>query len=154
MLRQTSTIPDVIAAHIESHHVLGLCVCDEEGLWAASCFYVFDAHQGDLVILTDAETRHGKQMIRDPLVAGLIAGQPVEIHEIRGLQFTARAALLPEAEREDALELYACRHPVSRTAEAEVWRLQLQTLKFTDNRVSFGHKTYWSRSKLQANQSH
>ncbi|GAB2896011.1 YhbP family protein [Microvirgula curvata] len=139
-------LPATIRDFILGHHVLSLATCDANGPWAASCFYAFDQADVALLILSSGETRHGRHMRDRPQVAGTISGQPQAVHEICGLQFTARAILLEQDLRDRALQCYIGRHPQAGLHTAPVWRLALEQLKFTDNRQQFGHKTRWSRS--------
>lgn len=144
-----SPVPEKISAFIASNHVLSLCTADASGPWAASCFYVYDPTAVGFIILTSTETRHGKQMLSAPQIAGTIAGQPDRIRDIRGLQYTATARPLEGEERKLALWAYSARHPAAKFVRAEVWLLELKTLKYTDNSFIFGQKTYWNRDDTQ-----
>lgn len=136
-----------VAKFIADNHVVSLAVHDADGLWAASCFYVFDEEQMLLVILTDTDTRHGRAMLEHPAVAGTIAGQPVQIRDICGIQFTARAECLPEgAARQAALARYTRAHPMAKLVPADVWALHFESIKYTDNKYVFAHKIYWRRA--------
>ncbi|MGB8601132.1 MAG: pyridoxamine 5'-phosphate oxidase family protein [Rhizomicrobium sp.] len=142
-----SQIPEKISTFIASNHVLSLCIADENGPWAASCFYVYDPTEVGFIILTSPQTRHGKRMLEAPEIAGTIAGQPDRIRDIRGLQYTARARTLDGEARKLALWAYSARHPAAKFVRAEVWLLELRTLKYTDNSLIFGQKTYWQRDE-------
>lgn len=134
------SIDPPIADFLAAHHVVGLCVADEVGPWAASCFYAFDPIGVRLLVLSSVATRHGRALARSPRTAGTVAGQPARIEDIRGVQFTARAELAEAA----ALDLYVARHPV-KYIRTDLWSLWLDTVKFTDNSVTFGHKSRWRR---------
>lgn len=125
--------------------MVSLAVRDAEGLWAASCFYAVDLATASLVVLSASTTRHGAAMLARAEVAGTIAGQPEDIVAIEGIQFTGRADRLQGAAREAGLALYLARHPAARLAVSDVWRLRLDTIKHTSNRVAFGRKTRWRR---------
>lgn len=129
-------------------HQAGAGRSQTPGLWAASCFYVFDAARARLIVLSSRSTLHGRMMLDCPDMAGTIAGQPTQVQDIRGVQFLAHArCLADDPEKAEALALYTARHPVARGMPADVWSLSLQQLKFTDNRIAFGHKTYWQRDE-------
>ncbi|OSI17778.1 hypothetical protein BWD09_04930 [Neisseria dentiae] len=136
-----------VAKFIADNHVVSLAVHDADGLWAASCFYVFDEEKMLLVILTDTGTRHGRAMLEHPAVAGTIAGQPEQIRDICGIQFTARAECLPEgAAHQAALARYTRSHPMAKLVPADVWALHFESIKYTDNKYVFAHKIYWRRN--------
>lgn len=129
-------------------HQAGAGLPQTPGIWAASCFYVFDAARARLIVLSSRSTLHGRMMLDNPQVSGTIAGQPAQVQDIRGVQFLALArCLTDDAEKAEALALYTARHPVARGMPADVWSLSLHQLKFTDNQVAFGHKTYWQRDE-------
>ncbi|OSN08494.1 pyridoxamine 5'-phosphate oxidase family protein [Lonsdalea iberica] len=139
-------LPAPAADFIASHHVLSLTTLDEDGLWSASCFYAFDAANAGLILLSSSSTRHGGAMAAGSRISGTISGQPEKIRDIRGIQYLATVSKLDGAERREALSLYVARHPIARLNPlTEVWRLTLQTIKFTDNATLFGAKEHWSR---------
>jgi uncharacterized protein YhbP (UPF0306 family) len=139
-------LPDKIRKFILENHVVSLATIDEGGVWAASCFYSFEATQNLLFILSSTLTRHGQAMLRKDHVAGTISGQPTSLHEIRGVQFSATALLLEGEKRDAALRHYLQRHPVARFKPSEIWEIRLTDVKFTDNSLSFGQKTPWTRN--------
>jgi uncharacterized protein YhbP (UPF0306 family) len=141
-----SVLPPEILAFIRSHHVLSLAGADGDGMpWAASLFFVFDAPAQRLLVLSSHDTHHGAQLAIDARVAGTVAGQPQAIEEVRGLQFDGLCRQLQGADAVHALSLYHAAFPQARGMSAPVWEVELHTLKFTDNRLGFGHKVLWRR---------
>ncbi|GLU30199.1 hypothetical protein WKR88_22195 [Trinickia caryophylli] len=140
-----SRLPAPIAEFIVAHHVLGLAVVDRGMPWAASCFYAFDEPAASLIVMTSVQTRHGMAMRDSPAVAGTIGAQPERIRDIRGVQFGAWAECLTGAERRAASSLYLARHPIARLRTTDLWRLRLEDVKFTDNRLVFAQKSHWQR---------
>jgi len=131
---------------IENNHVLSLATLDAEGLWSANCFYAFDAPAARLIILSSCDTRHGAAMLGAGLISGTISGQPKHLRDIRGIQFSALATRLEDLARYEALGVYTRRHPLAKLKTTDIWSLELQQLKFTDNHLLFGHKTHWNRA--------
>lgn len=141
-------IPNNIAKFLADNHVVSIATSAEDRLWGACCFYVFDAEQARLIILTSRKTEHGSMMAAQPQIAGTIAGQPDSITKISGIQFRATAECLEDDEsRKVALSLYYKAHPVARAMKSDVWALNLDTVKFTDNKLVFAQKTHWSREE-------
>ncbi|GAB7128076.1 YhbP family protein [Silvimonas sp. JCM 19000] len=136
-------IPPRMIDFIREHHVVSLATCHAGVAWAASCFYAFDPLTRALLILSSPDTLHGVHMLANPHVAGTICGQPEGVREIRGMQFSAVATPLQKPAADAALQIYFARHPIARLHRAQIWRLQLTQLKFTDNRLFFGQKTLW-----------
>ena len=141
-----NAIPDNIRIFLQQHHVASLAASAHGEIWSASCFYAADLACGRLIILTSRDTRHGRLMVANPHISGTIAGQPVEISEICGIQFSAYSRLLEnETERQTAVALFYQVHPAARGRNSDVWVLELNHLKLTDNQVVFGQKTVWHR---------
>lgn len=90
-------------------------------------------------------------MLKNPNIAGTIAGQPENIAKINGIQLTASAQLLTdETEKKAALALYYKAHPLARAMKSDVWSLRLENVKFTDNKLVFAQKTLWQREAQNA----
>ncbi|MCD7098584.1 pyridoxamine 5'-phosphate oxidase family protein [Stenotrophomonas sp. MMGLT7] len=139
-------LPDPIADFLLEHHVLSLAVCFGDVPWAANAFFAFDAGSNRFVLLGSRDTRHSEMLLANRYAAGTITGQPLEISEVRGLQFYGPARVLEdESEREAALAMYYQRFPQARGMSAPVWEIQLLQLKLTDNRLGFGTKILWDR---------
>ena len=141
------TIPSVICQFFHSHHVTAIAASANGQVWSASCFYVFEAENARLIVLSSRNTLHGRMMMTNPQISGTVAGQPLNISEIRGIQFNARASLLEApSERQVAFNLFSTIHPAAAAIpKTDVWSIKLDTIKFTDNSISFGHKTLWTR---------
>ena len=145
-IRAMQTIPANIVKFLSNHHVISIAAAEEGEVWAACCFYVFDEANARLIVLTSLKTKHGGMMSRSAKVAGTIAGQPDSIAKISGIQFAATAALIEdEADLKVAQSLYYKAHPVARVMKSDVWALNLDSVKFTDNKLVFAQTTYWNR---------
>lgn len=139
------SVPRPIAGFLSGNHVVGLAVVDEGIPWSASCFYAFEAATMTLIVMTSTKTRHGGAMLTHPIVSGTIAGQPSAIASIRGLQFQARATLLVGQERQEASHRFIQRHPAAAIMPSDVWAIALDLVKYTENKLAFARKLYWSR---------
>lgn len=139
-------LPEPIRDFLAEHHVLSLAVCVGNRPWAANAFFAFDEPHVRLLFLSSIDTRHGGMLQTNRHVAGTIAGQPLEISQVRGLQFYGSVRVLElDHGRQPALGLYYARFPQAHGLSASVWEIRLQHLKFTDNRQGFGSKLLWDR---------
>ncbi|WP_338558604.1 YhbP family protein [Erwinia sp. E_sp_B04_7] len=134
---------NAIARYLKKQHVLSLC--SGEPVWCANCFYVFDAGRVAFWLMTETETRHGAQMLGNPLVAGTINGQPKSVMLIKGVQYSGRISLLAGEEEQVARKAYIKRFPIAAKVTAPLWEIQLDELKMTDNTLGFGKKLSWIR---------
>lgn len=145
-----TSLPSSFSDFIQENHVLSLSVCNQDAPWAANAFYCFDPKSISLIFLSHTESQHSKMLLENSHVAGTIAGQPVDVSKIVGVQFYGLARIIEQAdEQQSALELYLTRFPHVPKIAAPLWRIQLLKLKLTDNRTSFGSKTLWERQDVQ-----
>lgn len=138
-------IPQSLVDYLTSHHVLSVAGMDEQGLWAANCFYVWSNVAQGFVILSSLKTRHGMIMLNAPLVCGTITTQEQTVAHLQGIQFSAKAILLSDKAEKQARKLYYEVFPIARAKPAPIWLLEVEMLKMTNNRLGFGHKTTWQR---------
>ena len=133
-----------IVKFFRKHHVLTVATAVNDEPWCASCFYVYLEEENALVFTTDAETRHGQEFLKNPLVAGNVLLETLIIGKIRGIQFQG---IVSEPEGEVAVKVrkaYLKRFPVAMLMETRLWIVRLTLIKMTDNRLGFGKKIIWS----------
>jgi hypothetical protein len=140
-------LPANIAAFFAANHVVSIAAAHAGEVWSACCFYVFDADAARLIVLTSQNTRHGAMMAASPRIAATIAGQPEGFTQISGIQLAARARILAGEERKAALAQYTAAHPMAKALalKTDVWALDLDSVKYTDNKLVFAQKTRWQR---------
>ena len=76
-----------IIRFFRKHHVLTIATTVGNEPWCANCFYVYLEEENALVFTTDGDTRHGKEFIKNPMVAGSVVLETMVIGKIRGIQF-------------------------------------------------------------------
>ncbi|ARJ41418.1 hypothetical protein B1H58_04940 [Pantoea alhagi] len=135
-----------IIRYLKKQHVLSVCCGNNETVWCANCFYVFDETGMAFWIMTEAETRHGALMMQQPQVAGTVSGQTKTVMLIKGIQFLGTAHLLQGEQEQRARAAYCQRFPVARTVSAPLWEIRLDEIKMTDNTLGFGKKNHWLRN--------
>ncbi|MFC4277045.1 pyridoxamine 5'-phosphate oxidase family protein [Achromobacter aloeverae] len=144
-------VPAAITALLADHHVLSLAVQDAQGPWACNAFFAYDPQTVALVFLGSLDTRHARAIQAHPRVAGCVAGQPRDISQILGLQFSGVATQVEDStEKARVLALYHERFPETRGIASPVWKVMVDAMKLTDNRVKFGTKTHWRRAPASA----
>ncbi|MCG3885036.1 hypothetical protein I3271_10075 [Photobacterium leiognathi] len=135
-----------IATFIKRHHLLTLCATFNNELWCANCYYVFDAQTMVLYIMSSPESRHGKLMICNKFISGTIAPEPDNIADIQGIQFAGKIDLLENNEEKIAVNIYNQHFPIAKNIPSKIWKIALNELKMTDNRIKFGFKLSWQRN--------
>lgn len=134
-----------IGRWLAKQHVVTWCVHHGGELWCANAFYLFDAQNVALYLLTDDKTRHAQMSGACAPVAGTVNGQPKTVARIRGVQFKGEIRRLEGQESDAARKAYLRRFPVARVLPAPVWEIRLDEIKFTDNTLGFGKKLHWLR---------
>ncbi|WP_203435762.1 YhbP family protein [Salmonella enterica] len=134
-----------IGRWLAKQHAVTWCVHHEGELWCANAFYLFDAQNVALYLLTDDKTRHAQMSGACAPVAGTVNGQPKTVARIRGVQFKGEIRRLEGQESDAARKAYLRRFPVARVLPAPVWEIRLDEIKFTDNTLGFGKKLHWLR---------
>ena len=175
-----------IIKFIRKHHVLTLATSRDNIPWTAHCFYAFMEDEKALVFTTDDDTRHGQEMLENPVVSGGIALETKVVGMIRGVQLTGRVHRLgddntpgdprlrgddendelsqkssssrtessgdpgPHDNHGSARHSYLKRFPYAALMKTSLWILELERVKFTDNRLGFGNKLHWERTSNQS----
>jgi uncharacterized protein YhbP (UPF0306 family) len=132
-----------IIKFFRKHHVLTIATTVENEPWCANCFYIYLEEENMLVFTTDADTRHGKEFVKNPLVAGSVVLETLIIGKIRGIQFQG---LISEPEGEllsKAKWAYLKKFPPAALMDTHLWAVKLTHIKMTDNRFGFGKKLIW-----------
>ena len=127
------------------HHVLTICTTVENEPWCANCFYVYIEEENALVFTTEGDTRHGKEFVGNPMVAGSVVLETMIIGKIRGIQFQGTVSE-PEGEMlSKARRAYLKRFPPAVLMDTRLWVVRLTFIKMTDNRLGFGKKLIWTK---------
>jgi hypothetical protein len=130
---------------LRKHHVLTIATTAENEPWCANCFYVYLEEENALVFTTDADTRHGEEFLKNPLVAGSVVLETIVIGKIQGIQFQG---LVSEPEGDmlsKAKWAYLKRFPPAVLMDTHLWMVKLTLIKLTDNRLGFGKKLIWTQ---------
>ena len=132
-----------IIKFFRKHHVLTIATTVDNEPWCANCFYVYLEEENALVFTTDSDTRHGKEFIKNPVVAGSVVLETMIIGKIRGIQFRG---IVSEPEGEllsKAKWAYLKKFPPAALMDTHLWIVRLTHIKMTDNRLGFGKKLLW-----------
>jgi uncharacterized protein YhbP (UPF0306 family) len=151
----TPAAAKAVGGFLGSHTTMTLATCGEDGPWAAALFY---AHDSDLTLyfISAPGTRHAADIERDPKVAVAVNAQHKDWSDIRGLQISGVAEIVPPDQRSGAVEIYLTKFPdlrplfsaprdeqESRIAKAfaasPFYRVRPSQIRFIDNTKSFGH---------------
>jgi uncharacterized protein YhbP (UPF0306 family) len=134
-----------ILKFIKKHHVLTLATSNDDHPWCAHCFYTFYEDEGLFIFTSDSNTKHVKDAKINSRVAGAIALETTVIGKIQGLQLTG-SMFEPVGNLLDKVKhLYIKRFPFALLMETQIWVLEADYMKLTDNRLGFGKKLIWKK---------
>ena len=135
-----------MARFIGRHHLMMLATQGGEGVHAASLFYAWEPESCRFIFTSAPETLHARHFTADPRVAAAIAPETSRIGRIRGVQLRGRVSR-PEAGEQEALErLFRRRFPFAALMSLDLWVLEPEWIKYTDNTLGFGTKSVWERA--------
>ena len=132
-----------IIKFFRKHHVLTVATSSEQEPWCANCFYVYLEEENAIVFTTDTDTRHGKEFLKNSLVAGSVVLETMRLGKIQGIQFQGVVSE-PEGEMlSKAKWAYLKKFPPAVLMDTHLWIVKLTLIKMTDNRLGFGKKLIW-----------
>ena len=132
-----------IIKFFRKHHVLTIATTVENEPWCANCFYVYLEKENTLVFTTDGDTRHGREFVKNPLVAGSVVLETMIIGKIRGIQFQGIISGPEGKLLSKAKWAYLKKFPPAALMDTHLWTVKLTHIKMTDNRLGFGKKLIW-----------
>lgn len=130
-----------IVSFLAEHHVLTLATIGNR-LWCCSLFYALDAENSRFIVASNPETEHMQNIQSNENVAGTVVLETEEIGRIQGLQWSGKMQLLND---KAGKTIYFGRFPYARAMLPNLWEIQLNEAKLTDNRLGFGKKFIWKR---------
>jgi uncharacterized protein YhbP (UPF0306 family) len=132
-----------IIRFFRKHHVLTVATSVNNEPWCANCFYVYLEEENSLVFTTGGDTRHGKEFVGNPVVAGSVVLETIVIGKVRGIQFQGIVSEPSGVLLDRAKSCYLKRFPVAALMDTRLWLVKLTHIKMTDNRLGFGKKLIW-----------
>lgn len=134
-----------IVDFITHQKVAGVCCIDAENKpYCFSCFYAFDAERLLFYFKSGSNAHHSEILVHNGVVAGTIQQDKVNSLAIKGIQFTGRMVEANDELCRQAESVYHKRFPFALTMPGEIWTIQPETIKMTDNTLSFGKKLHWN----------
>ena len=145
-------IPKNISYFLHEQHILALATINESHQsYSSPVFYLYD-NDKSLIFHSSSSTLHSTNFMTQPAVSGSIYSQAILPEDIQGIQLLWKINKVPSETFELYYQLYCDKFDFLKTShkhlnpmlqQSEFWQLNLTYLKFTNNKVKFGHKEYW-----------
>ena len=111
--------------------------------WCANIFYAYIAAANVFVFTSDSHTRHAREALADVRVAASIVLETRIVGKVQGLQMTGAMRPVGKTDGNSFRNAYLKRFPYAAAAPLELWILEPDYMKLTDNTLGFGKKLYW-----------
>lgn len=133
---------------IKKQTCASICCVDETGKpYCFSCFYAFNSAAGLLYFKSSANSRHAELMKKNPFVAGTILPDKLNKILIKGIQFEAIVLDMQQPFVKRTFGIYLAKYPLALAIPGDMWALQINQIKMTDNTLGFGKKSIWERGE-------
>lgn len=134
---------------ISDQKVATVCCIDANGFpQCFNCFYAFNSNDGLLHFKSSPSSDHSRLLLQKPQVAGSILPGKLNVLALKGVQFKGIVINASNALCQNAIADYHKKFPYALAKSGEVWTIQLESIKMTDNSKGFGTKILWNRSEL------
>ena len=131
---------------IKEHHVLTLATSVNDIPYCANCFYIYLEDENIFVFTSDNETKHVQDVLQNNYVGGSVVLETSVVGKIQGIQFNGNM-YLPEGDiKKKAKKTYMKRYPFAQLMKTQLWVVELDFIKLTDNRLGFGKKLIWRKN--------
>ena len=132
-----------IEKFITSHHVLTLATSTADGHpYCCNIFYAYNKQEGAFIFTSDDHTHHAQMMSNNSRVAASIVLETRIVGKVQGLQITGEVKRAADGDK----ALYIKRFPYAAVADLQLWRLEADFMKLTDNTLGFGKKLIWNKA--------
>ena len=139
------SMPEQITAFLEEQSVVTMATSIDNQPYCASLYFAFIPNHNLLAFKSDSDTRHIEEAIKNNLIGGTILPDKITEAKPKGLQFTGIFSKATGPEADIAKQTYLHKYPVAGIFRGDIWLIQLNNIKFTDNTLVFGKKTLWER---------
>jgi uncharacterized protein len=136
-----------IIRFIDEQQAASICCQDAEGHpYCFTTFFAFDAGRQLLFYKSSADSYHAHVMEPGHKVAGTILPDKLNPLAIKGVQFTGTVLPLNDPLRHAGAAYYA-KYPFAIAMPGDLWTVQVEMIKYTDNTLGFGKKTVWRKEE-------
>lgn len=139
-----SALDQRISSFIKSHSVLTMATSFGDEPYCANLFYAFLPEDNCLVVTSDMNTKHIRNISHNIFVAGSIV-DACNLPMAKGVQFQGVISEPLQELAEKARKVYSNLFPFSRGMNTTLWVIDLTYVKYTDSSLGFGKKLTWKK---------
>lgn len=138
-----NAINPTIANFIETHSILTLATSFGDEPYCANLFYDYLPEEGCLVITSDKNTKHIRDISHNIFIAGSIIESCSSSY--RGMQFQGVISEPREDFAQKARAHYLKKYPFASGMNTTLWVIDFTLVKYTDSKLGFGKKLIWKK---------
>lgn len=132
-----------IGSFIQKHHVMSLATSLDDEISVCSLFYAYEPNTKTFVVASSNDTTHIQHILKNPKIAGNIVLETKIVGKIQGVQFRG---FFSKLEDEKLKKLYFKSFPHAIIMKPDLWKIEVDYFKMTDNTLGFGKKLIWDAS--------
>jgi uncharacterized protein len=125
--------------------VLNIATSKNDAPYCASCFYVFDEKCKMLAFKSKKDSRHIAEALQQKNVAGTILPDQLKLGTVKGIQFQGNLVFPDHDTLTNMKGKYYGKFPYARAVSGDIWIIELNFIKMTDNQLGFGKKLIWHK---------
>ena len=131
---------------IEDNTCVSFACLDSHGKpYCFTCFYAVDLEKGLLYFKSSPDSNHAGFLLQNQSVAGTILPDKLNKLQVKGIQLEGQVLAFDHPSAKSAALQYYKTNPMAVAMPGEVWTVQLNRIKYTDNTLGFGKKIIWER---------
>lgn len=139
-------INESLAAFIADQTVLTIATSLNDEPHCTPVYYAFDPNNNWLIFKSSSDTKHVEEMAVNPFVAGSILPDHSTVGTTIGVQFKGKVHVCNETHAA-AKDIFYKKYPFAIAITGNIWVIQVTFFKFTNNKLGFGKKIVWTRTK-------
>jgi hypothetical protein len=145
-----STDHDLALRYVAAHNVMSIATTGPDGLWNTALFYVNDGF--DLFFVSDADSRHCRNMLQNDRVAVTIQEDYSDWKQIKGVQMSGTAQPVSDVQLDSVVRSYRLKFAFLEDEELPgsiidalhhgIWyRMAPRQIFYIDNHKGFGYRS-------------
>lgn len=134
-----------VVTFLGEHHLMTLATACDNVPHTSNMFYHFDHETLCFIFTSKDETKHVADVTKNNKVAFNVALETKNVAKIQGLQMTGHMRRPIGEELKAMKKLYLKAFPFAVVMDLDIWVIDLESYKFTDNTLGFGKKLLWER---------
>lgn len=139
-----SALDQRISNFINNHSVLTLATSFGDEPYCANLFYSFIPEDCCLIVTSDMNTKHIRNISHNIFVAGSIV-DTCSSEVVKGIQFQGVIYEPTQQFAQKAREAYTQQFPFTKGMNTTLWVIDLTLIKYTDSSIAFGKKLIWKK---------